>query len=370
MKKLFYLLVFFIAFFSVAHPLHSIMNKVSGLALTAVGVGTADEVILNIQDNQSLAEYRNSTFLYNSWEVFYQTLNVVDGLVNAPGAIKSLASLVKTTMKMKFVKASSKLLKVGFYKAALGVLKSGAGNTLFSKSTIAGINGFSDNVATLLNSHTINGKSLSLTEFKNLMNHSTLPVDGIIPLTQAELDFVNLIRNSIPVPTSTTVLQKVIPISQKDAFFVENANGASKSIGGYMTTAKDAKQLDTYQKIFDGMRLDYLGSEFISTSATECVVIRFKSNDVGNLYIPRNKNNGGLLNDPALSDPYNKNGYPFTGHGFTSGKNGTLGVPEWKADFGNNLILEDGAEMFLVRSDGTEILIGRYSHNMKKFISE
>jgi hypothetical protein len=101
-----------------------------GVALTAVGVGTADEVILNIQDNQSLAEYQNSAFLYNSWEVFYQTLNVVDGLVNAPAAIKSLASLVKTTMKMKFVKASSKLLKVGFYKAALGVLKGGAGSLL------------------------------------------------------------------------------------------------------------------------------------------------------------------------------------------------------------------------------------------------
>ena len=115
------------------------------------------------------------------------------------------------------------------------------------------------------------------------------------------------------------------------------------------------------------MRLDYLGSEFVSANATECVVIRFKSNDVENLYIPRNKNNGGILNDPALSDPYNKNGYPFTGHGFTSGKNGRLGVPEWKMD--SFADLQNGeAELYEVFSNGTEILRARFDKQLGQFV--
>jgi hypothetical protein len=85
------------------------------------------------------------------------------------------------------------------------------------------------------------------------------------------------------------------------------------------------------------------------------------------LNIPRNKNNGGVLNDPAISDPYNKNSYPFTGNGFTSGKNGTLGVPEWKAYYGKNLDMLDGAEKYIIKSDGTEMLIGIYDESLLKF---
>ena len=46
--------------------------------------------------------------------------------------------------------------------------------------------------------------------------------------------------------------------------------------------------------------------------------------------------------------------YPFTAHGFTSGNNGRLGVPEWKlvkyAEF------SEGAEIWEVFNDGTEKL--------------
>ena len=192
-----------------------------------------------------------------------------------------------------------------------------------------------------------------------------VPEEGLSALTQGEMDFVNLIRNSIPSPTSSTIMQKIMPVNYKDAFFVTDGN--PKSIGGYMTTANDSKQLGTYQEIFDGMRLDYAGSEFVSSNATECLAIRFKSNDVENLNIPRNKNNGGVLNDPSISDRFNKNNYPFTGNGFTSGKNGTLGMPEWKADYGENLDLLNGAEMYIIKSDGTEKLIGIYDDSVMKF---
>jgi hypothetical protein len=238
----------------------------------------------------------------------------------------------------------------------------------FGENSVSLINGFNDNLQSLLNTHLLNGQTVSISEFKNLIYKSTLPVpeEGLVALTQAEMDFVNTIRNSIPMPNSNTIMQKVMPVSYKDAFFISDGN--PKTIGGYMTTAKDAKHLDSYPEIFDGMRLDYKGSDFVDNNATECLVIRFKSKDIGKLNIPRNKNNGGVLNDPAVTDPFNKNSYPFTGNGFTSGKNGTLGVPEWKADFGNNLEILNGAEMYIIKSDGTEILIGIYNENLTKFV--
>ncbi|MCY7363057.1 MAG: hypothetical protein LH629_13485, partial [Ignavibacteria bacterium] len=185
-----------------------------------------------------------------------------------------------------------------------------------------------------------------------------------------EMNYINNIRNAIPNPTSNSIMQKVMPMSQKDGFFTLSSDGKPKSIGGYMTTAVDSKQFQKYNDIYDGMRLDYSGSEFTSTAATECIVVRFKSLDVDNLYIPRNKNNGGLLNDPLDSSPYNKNLPPFTGNGFTSGKNGTLGVPEWKVDFGKNLRLEDGAEMYKIDSMGNELLIGMYDESKMIFITK
>ncbi|MFO0358662.1 MAG: hypothetical protein ACK50A_17030 [Sphingobacteriaceae bacterium] len=212
----------------------------------------------------------------------------------------------------------------------------------------------------------MNGRNITLEEFKNLIKRSTIEtVDGLQALNSEEMAFVNNIRNSIPMPNSNTILQKVLPVDKKDAFF--KADGNPKKIGGYMTTAVDSKELNTYQKIYDGMRLDYKNSDF---KGNECIIIRFKSKDVGNLNIPRNKNNGGVLNDPLISDPYNKNEMPFTGNGFTAGKNGTLGVPELKADYNMDLKIDDGAEMYLQIGNNEEIYLGTYDMNLKVFIKK
>ncbi len=329
-----------------------------------VGVGSVG----NIAGNMFLAEKLAGTDFLKYWNTIQLLVGVtqlgitIDEFVKARQLAKQtlLDSQQPQNVLDDFEHLADEL------QAKVGVL--GSKSALFGKSTIMGINGFIDNLSILLATYKFNGKTVSIPDFKSLINKSTLPVPelGLTALTQAEIEFINTIRNAIPMPNSNTIMQKVMPISYKDAFFVSDGN--PKSIGGYMTTAKDAKHLDTYQEIFDGMRLDYAGSDFVSSNATECLVVRFKSEDFSNLNIPRNKNNGGVLNDPSISDSYNKNSYPFTGHGFTSGKNGTLGVPEWKADFGKNLILEDGAEMFIIKSDGTETLIGKYNKILNKFV--
>ena len=60
------------------------------------------------------------------------------------------------------------------------------------------------------------------------------------------------------------------------------------------------------------------------------------------------------------------NPYPFTANGFTSGKMGRVGVPEWKFDGFKNI--EDGAELWEVFSTGKEELRAIYDKSKNKFI--
>lgn len=54
------------------------------------------------------------------------------------------------------------------------------------------------------------------------------------------------------------------------------------------------------------------------------------------------------------------NGYPYTAHGFTSGNNGRLGVPEWHAGVKKYVAIEEGAELWEVHSNGQEVLRAVY----------
>jgi hypothetical protein len=56
---------------------------------------------------------------------------------------------------------------------------------------------------------------------------------------------------------------------------------------------------------------------------------------------------------------------PFTGHGFTSGNNGLLGVPEWKTGY---LTPDNGAELWEVFSDGTEVLRAKFISAANQFV--
>lgn len=82
-----------------------------------------------------------------------------------------------------------------------------------------------------------------------------------------------------------------------------------------------------------------------------CGVIRFKSKSSSGLIIP---------GEDLMKD----NPYPFTAHGFTSGKNGRIGAPEWKFD-GYKNYLEEGAELFEVYNDGREVLIAVFETRNK-----
>ena len=211
----------------------------------------------------------------------------------------------------------------------------------YNRASIASIKGFSDELSELLSK-----QGLTIDEFKVLQQKT------FESMTAAEKVKINAIRNSIQTPNSETLLQKVIPKSDIDKYL----DGTYHQVGGYVSTAKDAKHLQTYDDIYYGMRLDYKLGDGVSQnfylSDGSCGVIRYKTPKANALEVPKY---------PTVNDPP-----PFTGHGFTSANNGRLSVPEWKSGYN---MPDDGAELWEVYSDGTEVLKAIFSKAENKFIS-
>ena len=67
-----------------------------------------------------------------------------------------------------------------------------------------------------------------------------------------------------------------------------------------------------------------------------------------------------ILFVPTLEDM----GYPFTVHGFTSGNNGGLSVPEWH--FQSRIDIQEGTEIWEIFNDSTEELRAIYRNG--KFV--
>ena len=88
----------------------------------------------------------------------------------------------------------------------------------------------------------------------------------------------------------------------------------------------------------------FTNSKFF-TSANSCGVIRFKNTRSSEVVIP-------------TGPQYNGYDYPFTAHGFTSGSNGRLGVPEWH--FQSRIDIQEGTEIWEIFNDGTEELRAIY----------
>ena len=111
--------------------------------------------------------------------------------------------------------------------------------------------------------------------------------------------------------------------------------------------------MKTYDDLYFGLRLDYINDggklmNFVEDGS--CGVIRFKTSSASDFVIPGKE----LLGS---------NGYPYTAHGFTSGNNGRLGVPEWYVGKGKYATIEDGSELWEVYSNGQEVLRAVFKDN-------
>ena len=124
---------------------------------------------------------------------------------------------------------------------------------------------------------------------------------------------------------------------------------------GESPLAQDVKQLKNYDDIYNSLRLDYGGSEF-KPATDKCVgVIKFKTPDISKIDIPYSQAMGGN----AVGGP------PFTGNGFTAATNGQA-IPEFLCN--GRVALNDGAELYMVTKDVSEILVAVYNKDLGRFV--
>lgn len=207
----------------------------------------------------------------------------------------------------------------------------------YSLTIIKNESGFIDQLPGLLEK-----EGLTMDDFHYMMQKN------INALTNSEKNKLSNIRNSTSKPNASTIMQKVISKADMQKY----VDGVYNNIGGCVSTASDAKHLVSYEDLYHGIRLDYANTPFFIENGS-CGVIRFKSLKSGDAVIPT----GGTFDDWD---------YPFTAHGFTAGKNGRLGVPEWNIK--GRINFEEGSEIWEVFNNGSETLKAVYSKELNKFV--
>ena len=318
----------------------------SWAAYTAIAAGiiaAADEVVKpgRLKLGSSDAYDEKYKAFYQAWDVLYTATMGVDALANATQLVRSLRSIrIALSAKQLFSAAKS----CGKQADVLALWGKGADEAVqlgkYSLASISKERGFIDLLPTLLEK-----ENLRMDDFQYMLQKS------VKALTESEKAKLARIRNAMPKPDANTLMQKVIPKNAINIYLREV--NPYTTIGGFVTRASDAKHLRTYDDLYYGLRLDYLNNggklmNFVEDGS--CGVIRFKTASASEFVIPGKE----LLGS---------NGYPYTAHGFTSGNNGRLGVPEWHIGKGKYAIIEDGAELWEVYSNGQEVLRAVFINN-------
>ena len=308
----------------------------SWAAYTTIAAGfvaSIDEAIKNGRLQLGKSDEYDSKYasFYDAWNTLYNTTLAIDALANVPQVIRSIRSLdLITSTKNVYQNAKTSKLATKFEelwksgKNATSVVSETVKATgKYSLASISKERGFIDLLPNLLKK-----EGLTMDDFRYMMQKN------VNALTEAEKAKLARIRNAIPKPDANTVMQKIIPADDIEQY----VNGIYSKVRGSVSVASDAKHLKSFEDYYYGLRLDYEKTKF-HLSKNSCGVIRFKSKDTPHILVI-----------PTSEDM----DYPFTAHGFTSGNNGRLGVPEWKlvkyAEF------SEGAEIWEVFNDGTEKL--------------
>lgn len=281
--------------------------------------------------------------LYNV--AYYKALsqNVFKGLEKA--SIQNLINRytllkVSLTSKLNNANLSKQIDDVIAYLRGMvrGVNSLDVKAALFRQDAISLVNGFPDNI-----NNVCLQQGITLSIFKSLQQKT------LNQLSNSEKIIISNIRNNIPNPTSNTIMQKVIPFNKLEDYTLKGYKPR-----GFVTISSDAKHLNTFDEIYEGMRLDYkiddIGTQAFNTTDNGCYVIRFRA-----------KNSSSAIPAVNLPDP---SPFPYTNQGLTSGMNGKLGIPEWK--IGDVEITE--GYIFFKDKTGQENLVAHFDEITGKFV--
>ena len=200
---------------------------------------------------------------------------------------------------------------------------------------------------------------VSWDEFNRLRN------THVTKMTQSEYDMMIDIRNTIPYPKNSTVMQKIMPIDAEVWLFNKKEKATA---GGFVARRSDVKNITNIREAVEGLRLDYEGSPFVETMIdangkrvavrdqngnlklkTDAFVrIEFRTHDTDYIDIPIGNRDGTKLDaDPA------------SGNGFI--KSDEYLIPEYKIVDPDtqfpSVKLTDGSKMYL-NVGGEEVLVG------------
>jgi hypothetical protein len=185
-----------------------------------------------------------------------------------------------------------------------------------------------------------------------LSEFQELKLKHISELTSDVVHMIKGIRDSVPLITKDTLLQKTIPASDIEKYL----SGDYAEIGGYIAKVDDVGHIKNYGDVVESFRLDYTswnGSRPFPEDGNVYGKIKFTTNRADNIEIPYGERFGGT----------NTDGPPCTLNGFTGSRNGEL-VPEWQFD--NRYFPNNGAELYRV-TDGIEKLVAIFDSDLKVF---
>ena len=214
---------------------------------------------------------------------------------------------------------------------------------------------------------------VSWDEFNRLRN------THVTKMTQSEYDMMIDIRNAIPYPDDSTVMQKIMPIEAEVWLFDRKKKATA---GGYAARRSDVKNITNIREAVEGLRLDYEGSPFVETMIdangnrvavrdqngnlvlkTDAYLrLEYTTDETGYITIPYGDMDGNLIGangkisvDQSTGEP-NKVIDPASGNGFIKSDSDEFLVPEYLHS--DRSRLKEGSKLYL-NVGGEEVLVGR-----------
>ena len=214
---------------------------------------------------------------------------------------------------------------------------------------------------------------VSWDEFNRLRN------THVTKMTQSEYDMMIDIRNAIPYPKNSTVMQKIMPI--EDEVWIFNRKEKATA-GGYVAKRSDVKNITNIREAVEGLRLDYEGSPFVETMIdangnrvavrdqngnlklkTDAYLrLEYTTDETGYIKIPYGDMDGNLIDgkgkivmNSSTGKP-NKVIDPASGNGFIKSDSDEFLVPEYLHS--DKSRLKEGSKLYL-NVGGEEVLVGR-----------
>ncbi|RSJ75347.1 hypothetical protein [Streptococcus cristatus] len=214
---------------------------------------------------------------------------------------------------------------------------------------------------------------VSWDEFNRLRN------THVTKMTQSEYDMMIDIRNAIPYPKKSTVMQKIMPIEAEVWLFNRKEKATA---GGYVARRSDVKNITNIREAVEGLRLDYENSPFVETMIdangnrvavrdqngnlklkTDAYLrLEYTTDETGYIQIPYGDMEGNLIDTDGNIIKNRSTGEPekvidpASGNGFIKSDSDEFLVPEYLHS--DRSRLKEGSKLYL-NVGGEEVLVGR-----------